>query len=269
MIGWWVDQNVRVKYDGSYAKLQAAVEDFVRTVSTLSTAGRAPPAVAIFASFPYESVAATLVPERRSEPGYLQQAFIPVADHYRVPLWSYAEGVGEALTGHMPEPFWKEGEAGWKHPSWETHALFADVAAMALQTAEWQAGCVSPVSDQLGSVPRARDGSSDGPEAHDTQAVSTERPGLPDRVQETTLVCMQESSGTEGLLAALSVRDGQGGGEPASSLAAAGDTPDGASSAGWWFGEDVAGKFGWLMDTSRCTGGCKNEVHELRFELPR
>ena len=122
---------MRVKYDGSYAKLQAAVEDFVRTVSTLSTAGRAPPAVAIFASFPYESVAATLVPERRSEPGYLQQAFIPVADHYRVPLWSYAEGVGEALTGHMPEPFWKEGDAGWKHPNWETHALFADVVATA------------------------------------------------------------------------------------------------------------------------------------------
>ena len=43
---------MRIKYDGSYAKLQAAVEDFVRTVSTLSTAGR-PPAVAIFASFPY------------------------------------------------------------------------------------------------------------------------------------------------------------------------------------------------------------------------
>ena len=108
----------------------------------------------------------------------------------------------------MPEPFWKEGDAGWKHPNWETHALFADVVATALQTAEWQAGCVSPVSDQLGSVPRARDGSSAGAE-HGTQAVSTERPGLPDRVQETTLVCMQESSGTEGLLAALSVRDGQ------------------------------------------------------------
>ena len=131
-----------------------------------------------------------------------------MAEHYRVPLWSYAEGVGEALTGHMPEPFWKEGDAGWKHPNWETHALFADVVATALQTAEWQAGCVSPVSDQLGSVPRARDGSSAGAE-HGTQAVSTERPGLPDRVQETTLVCMQESSGTEGLLAALSVRDGQ------------------------------------------------------------
>lgn len=53
------DQNVAIKYQGQYSKLQAAVEDFVRTVQTLGEHGaEGAPAVAIFGSFPYEHVGA-------------------------------------------------------------------------------------------------------------------------------------------------------------------------------------------------------------------
>ena len=53
------DQNVAIKYQGQYSNLQAAVEDFVRTVRSLGAKGaNGAPAVAIFGSFPYEHASA-------------------------------------------------------------------------------------------------------------------------------------------------------------------------------------------------------------------
>lgn len=76
-------------------------------------------------------------------------------------------------------------------------ALLADVVVVALQVAEWDAGCALPPSSIAPSV------------ALDVSNVPTSTSALlPQRVQHTTLVCMSEERGIDGLIAAFNAREG-------------------------------------------------------------
>ena len=74
-------------------------------------------------------------------------------------------------------------------------ALLADIVAVALQAAEWDAGCATLFESTAAAVAPATRNAASGVV-------------LPERVQDTTLVCMSEERGTDGLIAAFNAREG-------------------------------------------------------------